>query len=155
MNIFVADEQSEPVDVAAIRDLVAAVLRAEGCPPQTEVSVILVGDEEMAGYNRRFLDRSGPTDVISLPIEELRPGQPPGAASNGGPPPMLGDVILSPAYIRRQADELGETFEDEIALMVVHGVLHLLGYEHDSAEEAEMMEKREAEILHSVGRRRR
>src|SRR5690606_21060830 len=66
-----------------------------------------------------------------------------------------GDVILSPAYIRRQADELGETFEDEIALMVVHGALHRLGYEHDSAEEAEVMAKREAEILHSVGRRRR
>lgn len=154
MNVFVADEQSEPVEVASIRDLVATVLQAEGCPPQTEVSVIFVGDEEMAGYNRRFLDRSGPTDVISLPIEELEPGHPPGN-SNGGPPPMLGDVIISPAYIRRQAEELVEDFEDELALMVVHGVLHLLGYDHDSTEDAEMMEKREAEILRSVGRRRR
>lgn len=154
MNVFVADEQSEPVDVAAIRDLVATVLSAEGCPPQTEVSVILVGDEEMAGYNRRFLDRTGPTDVISLPIEELRPGHPPGG-SNGGPPPMLGDVILSPAYIKRQAEELGESFKDELALMVVHGVLHLLGYEHDTDEDARTMEQREAEILRSVGRRRR
>lgn len=154
MNVFVADEQSEPVDVAAIRELAATVLDAEGCPPQSEVSVILVGDEEMAGYNRRFLERNGPTDVISLPIEELQPGHPPGV-SNGGPPPMLGDVIVDPAYIRRQAEQLGEAFEDEISLMVVHGLLHLLGYEHGSDGEAEAMEKREAEILRSVGRKRR
>jgi len=68
---------------------------------------------------------------------------------------MLGDVILSPAYIKRQAEELGESFEDELALMVVHGVLHLLGYEHDTDEDARTMEQREAEILRSVGRRRR
>lgn len=154
MNVFVADEQEESVDVAGVRSLAALVLEKEQCPPESEVSVILVGEDEMAGYNQRFLDRIGPTDVISLPIEELVPGRPPGAASDG-PPPLLGDVILSPSYIRRQAGELGADFDDEFALMVVHGVLHLLGYDHAGEKDAERMEDRERAILEAAGRKRR
>lgn len=154
MNVFVADEQPHTVDAAGVRSLAALVLEKEQCPPDSEVSVILVGEEEMAGYNRRFLDRTGPTDVISLPIEELVPGRPPGANS-GGPPPMLGDVIVAPSYVRRQAAELGVDFEDEFALMVVHGVLHLLGYDHTGDEEASRMEERERVILEASGRTRR
>lgn len=154
MNVFVADEQPDPVDVAAVRSLAACALEEENCPPECEVSVILVGEEEMAGYNRRFLDRAGPTDVISLPIEELVPGRPPGPAPDG-PPPMLGDVILAPSYIRRQAAELGNEFDDELALMVVHGVLHLLGYDHADDDQADRMEDRERAILEAAGRKRR
>lgn len=151
MNVFVADEQTEPVDAAFLRELATIALEAESCPTDTEVSVILVGDEEMAGYNTRFLERSGPTDVISLPIEELVPGRPPGSVP-GGPPPLLGDVIIDPAHIRRQAVELGRDFDDEIALMVVHGLLHLLGYAHESDEKADRMEERERLILAAAGR---
>lgn len=154
MNVFVADEQEESVDVTGVRSLAALVLEKEQCPPESEVSVILVGEDEMAGYNQRFLDRTGPTDVISLPIEELVPGRPPGAAS-GGPPPLLGDVILSPSYIRRQAGELGAAFDDEFALMLVHGVLHLLGYDHAGEKDADRMEDRERAILEAAGRKRR
>ena len=111
MNVFVADEQSVPVDVGAIRKLATSVLEAERCPPESEVSVMLVGDIEMADYNRRFLERSGPTDVISLPIEELSPGRPPTAAP-AGPPVMLGDVIIAPGYVRDQATRLAVEFED-------------------------------------------
>lgn len=151
MNVFVADEQTEAVDAAFLRDLAALVLERESCPPDTEVSVILVGDEEMEGYNRKFLDRSGPTDVISLPIEELAPGRPPGSIP-GGPPPMLGDVIVDPACIRRQARDLDRSFEDEMALMVVHGLLHLLGYDHGADADAERMDERTSAILTEVGR---
>lgn len=154
MNVFVADEQEETVDVAGVRSLAALVLEKERCPPESEVSVILVGEDEMAGYNQRFLDRPGATDVISLPIEELVPGRPPGARSDG-PPPLLGDVILSPSYIRRQASELGADFDDEFALMVVHGVLHLLGYDHGAERDAGRMEDRERAILEAAGRKRR
>ncbi|MFP3914801.1 MAG: rRNA maturation RNase YbeY [Actinomycetota bacterium] len=153
MNVFVADEQTQPVDVAALRSLAALVLENEGCPPESEVSVILVGDEEMAGYNRRFLDRSGPTDVISLPIEELVPGRPPGTIP-AGPPPLLGDVLIAPAYVRRRAGEQGSDFDDDMALMVVHGMLHLLGYDHGEEEEADLMEERERVILEAAGRAR-
>lgn len=154
MNVFVADEQAEPVDVDSLRALAVAVLEAEDCPPDSEVAVMLVGDDEMAGYNRRFLRKTGPTDVISLPIEDLTPGQPPSLAQPG-PPPMLGDVIIAPAYVRRQAAELETEFDDEVALMVVHGLLHLLGYEHDKDGDAERMEERERQLLAAAGRRRR
>lgn len=154
MNVFVADEQSDDVDVAALRSLVLAVLEAEHCPPDTEVSVLLVDDRDMAHYNERFMERDGPTDVLSFPLEELRPGSPP-APGNGGPPPVLGDVVIDPPYIRRQAAEMGAAFEDELSLMVVHGVLHLLGYDHADDAEADRMEARERELLEAAGRRRR
>jgi probable rRNA maturation factor len=154
MNVFVADEQTEVVDAAFLRDLATLVLERESCPPDTEVSVLLVGDEEMEGYHRKFLDRTGPTDVISLPIEELAPGRPPGSMP-GGPPPMLGDVIVDPAYIRRQAVELERDFEDEMALMVVHGLLHLLGYDHEDDADAERMDERQSALLAEVGREAR
>lgn len=151
MTIFVADEQESAVDVADLHRMANAVLRAEGCPRATEVSVILVGDDEMAVYNQRYLDRDGPTDVVSLPIEDLRPGVPPGHGSDG-PPPMLGDVILAPGYIRRQAEQLDRQFDDELGLMLVHGILHLLGYQHEAEPDTSRMERREAEIMATLGR---
>lgn len=151
MTVFVADEQDLEVDVAELHRLANAVLKAEDCRSDTEISVILVGDDEMAGYNRQYLEGEGPTDVISLPIEDLRPGVSPGQRSEG-PPLMLGDVILAPDYIRRQADQFERDFTDEISLMTVHGILHLLGYDHDSEEDAEKMEGRESHILAAFGR---
>lgn len=154
MNVFVADEQNLTVDPATIRRLAESVLEAEGCPPDCEVSLILVDDAEMAAYNERFLRRYGPTDVISLPIEDLAPGRPPTSVP-AGPPPMLGDVILAPSVIRARADEAGVDFDDEVALLVVHGLLHLLGYDHDEEQAAETMEARERQLLEAAGRLRR
>jgi len=68
---------------------------------------------------------------------------------------VLGDVIVSPSYVRRQAIDLEVAFEDEMALMVTHGILHLLGYDHIDDDEAERMERRERELLSKVGRTRR
>lgn len=151
MNVFVADEQELSVDASGVRSLAALVLEKEHCPPESEVSVLLVGDDDMAGYNQRFLDRPGPTDVISLPLEEFAPGRPPTTAVSG-PPPLLGDVILDPAHIQRQAKELDVEFEDHLSLMVVHGVLHLLGYDHADDADADRMEERERVILAAAGR---
>ncbi|MGH8874883.1 MAG: rRNA maturation RNase YbeY [Acidimicrobiia bacterium] len=146
MNVFLADEQAEPVDGSAIRSLVAGVLEAEGYPSDTEVAVLLVSEEQIAEHNRRFLEREGPTDVLAFPLEELTPGRPPRPAGNG-PPLALGDVILAPAYLRRQAGDLGVRFDEELALTVVHGVLHLLGYDHQEDDEAGVMEARERMLL--------
>ena len=154
MNVFVADEQADAVDVAFLRHLALAVLESEGCPDDTEVSVMLVGDEEMSGYNRRFMGKDGTTDVLSFPIESLVAGRPPTAAGDG-PPPLLGDVVLDPSHIRRQADSLGVDYDDELALLMVHGLLHLLGYDHEADDDADRMETRERELLEAVGRRRR
>jgi probable rRNA maturation factor len=149
-----ADEQGEPVDLERLRRLAELVLAQEGYPAETELTVLLVSEAEMAAYNERFLERAGPTDVLAFPVEELIPGVVPDQDSNG-PPLIIGDVIVAPGYVGRQAEENDVAFEDEMALMVTHGILHLLGYDHIDDHEADSMERREAELLSLVGLRRR
>lgn len=150
MSVFLADEQGEQVDLLQLRHLAELVLSEEGYPDETEVTVLLVSDDEMASYNERFLERDGPTDVLAFPVEELMPGIVPDHDPKG-PPLAIGDVIIAPAYVGRQAEEHGNGFPDEMALMVAHGILHLLGYDHVEDDEAELMEGREAELLALVG----
>lgn len=152
--MFLADEQSEELDLPALRSLAAMVLAQEKYPPDTEVTLLFVSDDEMSAYNKKFLDRDGPTDVLAFPVEELNPGVVPEKDRNG-PPFILGDVIIAPAYVSNQAAILEATPEDEITLMVVHGVLHLLGYDHQNDDDAEVMEGRESELLKMVGKERR
>lgn len=154
MSIFLADEQTEQVGLGDLHSLAELVLRQEGYPIDAEVTLLLVSETEMASYNQRFLDRDGPTDVLAFPVEELLPGVVPDVDPHG-PPLMLGDVVVAPAYVRRQADEHGVGFEDEMALMVTHGILHLLGYDHVEDADAERMETRERELLAMTGRARR
>jgi probable rRNA maturation factor len=150
VSVFLADEQAESVDLIQLRHIAELVLSEEGYPDETEVTVLLVSDDEMASYNERFLERSGPTDVLAFPVEELLPGVVPDHDPNG-PPLVIGDVIVAPAYVGRQAAEHGNGFADEMALMVAHGILHLLGYDHVEDDDAELMERREAELLALVG----
>src|ERR671919_688700 len=140
--IFLADEQTDEVGLSDLHTLGQLVLREEGYSDEVEVTLIFVSESEMAAYNERFLDRTGPTDVLAFPVEELTAGV---VADNdpAGPPLVLGDVIVAPSYVRRQAEEQGVSFEDEMALMVTHGILHLLGYDHVDDDEAERMEARE------------
>ena len=152
--IFLADEQTEDVGLSDLHSLASMVLREEGYSDQVEVTLLFVSESEMAAYNERFLDRGGPTDVLAFPVEELMPGIVPDNDPQG-PPLMLGDVVVAPAYVRRQADEYGVSFEDEMALMVTHGILHLLGYDHVDDHDAERMEARESELLALTGRTRR
>ena len=154
MSVFVADEQKETVGLPDLHALAEMVLREEGYPSDAEVTLLFVDETEMSSYNGRFLDRDGPTDVLAFPVEELLPGVTPDTDPHG-PPLMLGDVVIAPSYVRRQADEHGVSFEDEIALMVTHGILHLLGYDHIDDEEAERMEERERQLLAKVGKKRR
>ena len=154
MSVFLADEQTEPVDLLQLSYLAELVLTEEGFPDETEVTVLLVSDDEMSSYNERFLDRSGPTDVLAFPVEELTPGFVPDN-DPVGPPLVIGDVIVAPAYVKRQAGETEVGFDEEMALMVAHGILHLLGYDHIEDGDAELMERREAELLSMVGVDRR
>ena len=154
MGVFLANEQTEQVDPAALREIAELVLKEEHYPKESEVTILLVSDDEMSGYNVRFLDRDGPTDVLAFPLEELIPGVAPDHNPQG-PPLVIGDVLIAPAYVRRSAAEMGVTFEDEMALMAVHGILHLLGYDHEADDDARRMEDRERQILSLVGRTRR
>lgn len=154
MSVFLADEQSEPVQAEELRNLAQVVISEEGYPESTEVAVLLVSEKEMAQYNQQFLEREGPTDVLAFPVESLIPGVVPDLDPHG-PPLIAGDVVIAPAYVRRQAESYGVTADDEMALMVAHGILHLLGYDHETDEEAGHMEQRERDLLAKVGRARR
>lgn len=155
MTVLISDEHpSSGVDLDEMRAWAEAALIAEGYPRTAELSVTLIEDDSMASWNSRALGRSGTTDVISFPVEVLMPGLPP-SADPTGPPLLLGDVMIAPDYVRRQARALGASMQDEMALILTHGVLHLLGYDHDEDAEAELMEGRERQILASQGRVRR
>ncbi len=153
MKIFLADEQDVPLSTEPLQRLARLVLEQEGLSANTEVAIMFVSDEAMADYNQRFMDREGPTDVLAFPLEDLEPGTPP--VSVDGVPVSLGDVIISPGYVHRQAERRHTPPEDEMALMVAHGLLHLLGYDHDTDIQAEQMEARERTLLATVGVDRR
>ncbi|MGP0107604.1 MAG: rRNA maturation RNase YbeY [Acidimicrobiales bacterium] len=158
LDIYAADEQSDhPVAVDRWATLARSVLEAEGVVSDTEVSLLFVDEAAIAALNERFLDKAGPTDVLSFPIEDEvdRSGRSP---DEGGTGPasieadtdrhlLLGDVVICPAVAALNAVDHGVTFDDEIALLVVHGILHLLGMDHVADEEAERMERREQQLL--------
>ena len=161
-SVFGADEQHEvEVDVARwVRLARLALVSArvnERYGTDVEMSLLFVDEQTIAELNLRFLGHEGPTDVLSFPLdEELPPGgrQPdqggrgPGSPSDPGEPPaLLGDVIVCPTVAGRQALERGIPADDEIALLVVHGVLHLLDYDHAEPDEAATMRRREQELL--------
>ena len=154
MNIFLADEQDDPLSTDILVELAELVLTEEGFDDETEVSLFFVSDGIIAEYNERFMGKAGPTDVLAFPIEHLTPGEVPVRRRND-PPVTLGDVIIAPAYVRTNAPSHGSEFDDEVSLMVVHGILHLLGYDHGDDAEAEVMESRETVLLAKVGRKRR
>ncbi len=118
------------------------VLSEEGVTRPCFMSVSIVGDDEMRSLNRTWRNQDRPTDVLSLECE--RPDDPELGLDE---PCELGDIVLAPAYIKRQAASFGTTSEDESRLLLVHGLLHLLGYDHMSEDEAKVMESREDELV--------
>ena len=150
------DEQDVPLSIEPLRRLARIVLEEERLPPETEVGIMFVTDDTMALHNRRFLGGEGPTDVLALPL--VPPGHQPRASD--GPtddrvPFGLGDIFVAPGFVHRQARELGSDHEDEMSLMITHGLLHLLGYDHETDAEAGVMEERERALLALVGVDRR
>ncbi len=152
MDIAFTDEQDDPLPSQWLIDLASVALEAESLPRNTQLSLNLVTQSRMADLNATYMAKDGPTDVLSFPLEDLSAGI--GERAENGPPLLLGDIVICPAVVRSNAAEAGVAFEDEMALMVVHGVLHLLGRDHVIEAEAEAMEQREREILALVGKER-
>src|SRR6476646_563029 len=164
VDVFAADEQKdEPVDTMRWVRLARAVLEAElaehsrepgGLRGDVELSMLFVDEHAIADLNDRFLGEDGPTDVLAFPMDEhlSEGGRSPDSGGTGPgvnpdpnseAPTMLGDVVLCPAVARRNAEGASRSYEDELALLVVHGILHLLGMDHADAEEATAMQRRE------------
>ena len=153
MNVFLADEQDDPIDAEPLRRLAEMVLDEERFPDDTELTLLFVGEDQIATYNDRFMQRQGATDVLAFPIEHLKPGVVP-ERRPGGPPLNIGDVVIAPSFVRAQAEAAGVPINEELSLMVVHGLLHLLGYDHQEDKEADEMEDRERQLLARGGRLR-
>ena len=153
VKVFGADEQqAAPVDVERWVALARNVLVAEGVAGDAELSLVFVDEDTISGLNRRFMDTDGPTDVLAFPIDDPAGGD--GARSSAREPLLLGDVVVCPAVAERQASEHAGSYDDELALLVVHGVLHVLGHDHAGLEEAATMQARERELLQRFHQRR-
>ena len=157
VDVFVADEQGDrPVDLDRWVVLARAVLEDRGIEGEAEVSLLFVDEGAIARLNEEFLQRTGPTDVLAFPIEEdVAPsgrspdlgGTGPGSEPAEEVPMLLGDVVICPAVAARNALDHGVTVDDELALLVVHGLLHLLGMDHAAEADAERMEALERTLL--------
>ncbi len=157
IDVFGADEQADvPVELDTMVGLSRSVLHAEGVRGGAEVSVMFVDEATITELHERFLGKEGPTDVLSFPLEDepLVSGRVPDAGGTGPgepiedePPELLGDVVVCPAVAARNAVRDHVALGDELALLVVHGTLHLLGWDHELDEDAERMEARERELL--------
>ena len=133
--IDINNESGEQVDTQALVRLARYALHELRIHPQSDLSILLVDEDTMAAYHKQFMDLEGPTDVMSFPMDELRPG----TAENETPPGTLGDVVLCPQVAATQALEAGHSAAEEMLLLTVHGILHLLGYDHAEPEEKQEM----------------
>jgi probable rRNA maturation factor len=159
VEVFVADEQDAvPVDVARWARLAESVLDAEGIRGEAELSLLFVDETAMAELNRRFRATDGGTDVLAFPLDddliELGGGSDPVAKGPDRRPPemtdaplLLGDVVVCPAVAATNAAERSRSLDDELALLVVHGVLHVLGMDHAEPADAARMQARERDLL--------
>lgn len=137
----VSHREPEPLDLGAFERLAAFVLEREEAIDAVELSIAVVHLSEMTELNERYRDKEGPTDVLSFPCDD------PCAIVEPGEPVAIGDVVIAPEVAEVQAAEYGHTVEDELNLLLVHGVLHLLGYDHVDDEEASAMQARERALL--------
>ena len=159
LEVFVANEQAErEVDTARWQRLAQQVLDAEGIRGDAEMSLLFVDPATMRELNSRFMGVEEPTDVLAFPLEDDAVGAgrwpdngptgPSGHRDEGAEPPLLlGDVVVCPEVAAANAPTHAGTYEDELALLVVHGILHVLGMDHGDAEEEAEMQAKERSLL--------
>jgi len=135
MSIEINNESAIEVDEAALQRLASYAFDIMHVHPDAELAIVLVDEAAMEQLHVQWMDEPGPTDVLSFPMDELRPG----TEDEPSPAGLLGDVVLCPQVAQVQAETAGHTLMDELLLLTTHGILHLLGFDHaEPAEEREM-----------------
>ena len=137
VSIEVANESGLDVSEAELISVARYVIDRLDVNPAAELSMVLLDTSAMADLHMRWMDLPGPTDVMSFPMDELEPGGRPDAPEPG--PAMLGDIVLCPEFAAEQAVAAGHSLAHELALLTIHGVLHLLGYDHAEPDEEKEM----------------
>ncbi|PZR53665.1 rRNA maturation RNase YbeY [Xylanimonas oleitrophica] len=138
MSIEVNNEsgyETPDLDEAEFAALARFVLDAMHVHPMSELSILFVDTDVMTDLHVRWMDEPGPTDVLSFPMDELRPGR----EGDVTPPGTLGDIVLCPEVAAKQAVVAGHSAVEEMLLLTTHGILHLLGYDHAEPEEEKEM----------------
>jgi len=143
MSIEVNDESGEAIDSERVAALARFVLDRLRVHPQAELSVLAVDVATMSSLHQQWMDEEGPTDVLSFPMDELRPG----TDDEDSEPGLLGDVVLCPAVAAQQAAAAGHSAAQELDLLTTHGILHLLGYDHAEPDEEHEMFGLQTQLL--------
>lgn len=145
MSIEISNESGMDIVEEDLLDVARFVIARMDVHPAAELSMVLVDSDTMADLHMRWMDLPGPTDVMSFPMDELEPGGRPDAPEPG--PSMLGDIVLCPSFAADQAATAGHSLGHELALLTVHGMLHLLGYDHAEPDEEKEMFGLQNELL--------
>ena len=138
MNVFVANEQPVAVDEIRLSAVASHTLEVEEVDEEAELSILLVAPDHIRRLNKRFAGDAYATDVLAFPMMEKEEGE-----------YLLGDVVICPAVAARNAEKLGHPLAQELDTLVVHGTLHLLGYDHQGQQDKALMDKKQQEILDS------
>jgi len=133
--IEINNESAIAVDETVLQRLTDFNLAQLHVSPDAEVAIVLVDEGAMESLHVQWMDEPGPTDVLSFPMDELRPGSP----ENPTPPGLLGDIVLCPQVAEAQAQTAGHSLMDELILLTTHGLLHLLGFDHAEPDEEREM----------------
>jgi len=146
VSIEVCNESGFTLDSVLLASVARYALDTMHVNPATELSILVVTIEVMSELHERWMDEPGPTDVLSFPMDELaEESRRPDAPDMG--PALLGDIVVCPEFARAQARAAGHGLAEELALLIVHGVLHLLGYDHAEPEQEREMFGLQAQLL--------
>ena len=143
MSIEINNESAVPVDEGALQRLASYTLDVMHVHPDADLAIVLVDEGAMEQLHVQWMDEPGPTDVLSFPMDELRPG----TEESITPPGLLGDIVLCPQVAIEQAETAGHSPLDEMLLLTAHGILHLLGFDHAEPDEEREMFALQRDIL--------
>ena len=153
MTIEIGNESGIAVDEAVLLRLMEHNLAELHVSPDADLAIVLVDEAAMEQLHVQWMDEPGPTDVLSFPMDELRPG----TEDQPTPAGLLGDIVLCPQVAIEQAKAAGHSTQDELQLLTAHGILHLLGFDHAEPDEEKEMFGLQRDILvgyaHSQRRR--
>ncbi|MBY0688623.1 rRNA maturation RNase YbeY [Microbacterium marinilacus] len=143
MVIDINNESAVEIDESVLLRLTQENLAALHVSPDAEVAIVLVDEGAMEQLHLQWMDEPGPTDVLSFPMDELRPG----TEDQPTPPGLLGDIVLCPQVAESQAETAGHSTMDELILLTTHGLLHLLGYDHAEPDDEREMFGLQRELI--------
>lgn len=145
MTVDIVNETTFTVNAETMNALALHVFDAMKVHPDADLAVVFVDEEAMEKLHIEWMDEPGPTDVLSFPMDELRPG----SDEKPTDPGLLGDVVICPSVAEKQAIAAGHSTDEEIRLLLAHGILHLLGFDHAEPEEEAAMFALQRQLLES------